>query len=152
MNTLAVFEIDGVLSCSARARAVMKRALRRLDWDVVVVTARHSTRSRETLAWLADRFGIDRLPKPCCAHHCGRATPTETFGAKLRTLQTLLRQHHAIDRLVCYEHDVTVLSAYDQTIRSRERPRSYSLYCVGSKDPIMLYGSAVQRTEPSEFW
>lgn len=149
MRTLAIFEIDGVLTDSNRACAVAKQAVRHLDWELCFVTKRPQERAAESLAWLADRLKINQYPKTAPAYWCGRVTPASTTGVKLQTLQALLRQHHAIDRLVCYESDRTVLDAYESIISQRDAPRSYTLYLVVSKEPVVVYGSAVQATEPT---
>lgn len=149
MKTLAIFEIDGVLTESKRACAVAKQAIMHLDWELCFVTSRPQERAAESMAFLADRLKINQFPKTAPAYWCGRTTLLATTAVKLQNFQALLRQHHLIDRLVCYESDLTVLDAYESIISQRNAPRSYTLYRVVSKEPVVVYGNAVQATEPT---
>lgn len=150
MKTLAIFEIDGVLTTSSRACAVAKQALRNLDWEMAFVTSRPEERAAESMAWLAERIKISQFPKITPAYWCGRSSPLNTTAIKLQTFQALLRQHHSIERLVCFESDLTLLDAYESILSQRDSPRSYTLYRVVDGQPIVAYGSAVQATFPEK--
>lgn len=152
MKTLAVFEIDGVLDQSPRAVAVAKQALANLDWEIVFLTARSEGRSAETLAFLADRLKVSRYPKTAPTLWCGRDSEPATRVAKIQTFQSLMRQHHSIERVVAYDNDETVLNGFDTFIRSRGQPRSFALYRIDGGAPVSVYGSAVYaKRDPTEF-
>ena len=153
MKTLAVFEIDGVLDLSARAAGVAKQALRDPDWEIAFVTARQPSRAQETLAFLVERLKTSKYPKPAPTFWCGRESLASTVTQKIMVFQSLIRQHHSVDRVVCYDRDENALFGYDAFVRGRKHPRSFSFYRVESNgEPTVLSGSAVYiQRGPSEF-
>jgi hypothetical protein len=152
MKSLAVFEIDGVLDCSSRAVAVAKQAFRSLDWEIAFITSRPVSRAHETLAFLADRLKASKYPKTASTFWCGAVTAQATVAKKSQMFQSLIRQHYDIERVVVYDNDEISLNEYNTFIRSRNHPRSFSLYRIVDGYPVAVHGSAVHvRREPSEF-
>jgi len=152
MRSLAIFEIDGVLDSSSRAAAVAKQALRSTDWEIAFLTARSSLRAQETLSFLAERLKVSKYPKTSPTLFCGRDTEQATWDVKIQNFQSLIRQHHDIDRVVAYDNNEFVLYAYGAYIKSRSQPRSFSMYRIVNKDPVIVCGSAVYvKPGPSEF-